>query len=152
MEGTLYFVKVAPPVHIVKLILLFSFIVIMQHPYAQKISCHPEGDLWGPTYPKISFVHMRVAIFNFLIECLSGTACMLSNEKCKSIFWTCAMYCCTESWILHHSNTRKGCQHVLMLLYIESIDGQFPIQTATHSWWAFGFRWNFRTFMISINL
>ena len=37
-------------------------------------------------------------------------------------------------WSNHHSSPRKGCQHVLMLLYIEFIDGQFPIQTATHSW------------------
>ncbi len=64
-KGHNTFVKVAPPVHMVKLILLFSFIVIMQHPYAQKISCHPEGDLRGPTYPKISFVHVVVAIFKF---------------------------------------------------------------------------------------
>ena len=63
---------------------------------------------------------MGVAIFNFLIECVSGKACMLSNEKCKSLFWTCAMYCYTESWSHYHRSTRKGCQHVLMVLYIGS--------------------------------
>ena len=43
------------------------------------------------------------------------------------------MHCCTESRNHHHSSTRKGCHHVLIFLYIKSIDGQFPIQTATHS-------------------
>ena len=37
------------------------------------------------------------------------------------------------SWSLYLPSTRKGCQNVLMLPYIESIDGQFPIQTETHS-------------------
>ncbi len=30
-------------------------------------------------------------------------------------------YCCTKSWSHHHSSTRKGCHHVLMLLFIDSI-------------------------------
>ena len=75
------YVKVAPPVHIVKLILLFYFFAIMQHPTTQKISCHPEGDFRGPTYPNIPFVLMGVAIFNFFVEYVSLRACMLSNEK-----------------------------------------------------------------------
>ena len=125
------FKKVVPPVHIVKLMLIFYFIVIMQHPTTQKISSHPEGDLWGTTYPKISFALMGVAIFSFFIEYVR--ACMLSNEKWKSLFKTCVMHCCIESWNHHHISNRKWCQYVLILLYIESIDGQFPIQTATHS-------------------
>ena len=35
---------------------------------------------------------MGVAIFNFLIECVTRKACMFSNEKYKSLFLTCAMY------------------------------------------------------------
>ncbi len=58
---------------------------------------------------------------------------MLSNEKGRSLFWTCTMHCCTEPWNHHHTSNRKWCQHVLMLLYRKSIDGQFPIQTATYS-------------------
>ncbi len=77
---------------------------------------------------------MDLAIFNFLIECVSGRACILSNEKCRSLFgpvqYTAA---------LNHEATITAVAgmdfsiHVLMLLYIESIGGQFPIQTATHS-------------------
>ncbi len=126
-------VKVAPLVHIVKLLLLFSFIAIRQHSTTRKNSCQPEGDLPGPTYPKISFVFVGVAIFNFLMEYVSGRTCMLSNEKCMSLSLTCTMHCCTGSWNHHHSSTRKGCQHVVMLLNIGSNDGQFPIETATYS-------------------
>ncbi len=42
MKGHYTFLKVAPHVHIVKLMLLFSLIVIMQDPTTQDNSCQPE--------------------------------------------------------------------------------------------------------------
>ncbi len=54
---------------------------------------------------------------------------MLSTEKCRSLFWTCTMHCCAESWNHHHSSTRKGCQYVPVALNTGSVYGQFLIQT-----------------------
>ncbi len=76
---------------------------------------------------------MGVARFNFLMEYVSGRVCMHSYGKCRSSFWTCTVHCCVESWNHHRSSTRKGCQYVLVTLNTRSVDGQFLIQTATHS-------------------
>ncbi len=68
-------------------------------------------------------------------ECVARMTCLYKNNGAVSCVGAEFLFI----WSLylprshHHSRTRKGCQHVLMLLYIESIDGQFPIQTATHS-------------------
>ena len=102
--------------------------------------CHVQHPIFTVSKPLLWAIVLNCVMFMFL-----------NGSYCNSVFWflslgtqecVARMKCLYDQWcskfpvlgrIFYHSSTRKRCQHVLMILYIESIDGQFPIQSATHS-------------------